>query len=161
MIFGAYLIHERSNPKRLYFKNAPILQSVVTSVYPQELVINGLGIDLPIFPAKITQNNWQTTTQGVSYLQNSPLPGETGNSILYGHNWESLLGRLPLIKPGDTLVVIFSNGIRKKFQVMYTTIVNPDNTSILINSHDKRITIYTCTGFLDTKRFVAVATLAS
>lgn len=161
LIFGGYLIVQRTSPRKLSFAKPPVVKHIVSKTYPQEIIINSIHIDLPIYSAQIINNNWETTTEGVSYLTGSPIPGDKGNSILYGHNWESLLGRLPNLKPGQIIEIVFSDKSKKKFLVKYTTIVTPDNVSILAAATDKRITIYTCTGFMDTKRFVAVAVLAS
>ena len=43
--------------------------------------------------------------------------------------------------------------------IEYTQVVTPDQTHILAPSDDRRVTLYTCTGFLDRKRFVVTATL--
>jgi len=159
LFFGAYLVFERYNPKRLGFEN--VSQAVISSsnTYPKKIFIPKLSIELGIYPAKIINNNWEATTQGVSYLASSPVPGEAGNSILYGHNFPNLLGSLPKIKPGDKIVIVLNSGEEKTFVVKYTQIVTPQQTEILKSSNDTRITLYTCTGFLDSKRFVATATL--
>ena len=52
-----------------------------------------------------------------------------------------------------------SNGEERNFLVEYTSVVDPNQTYILSQTKDKGITLYTCTGFLDTKRFVVTATL--
>lgn len=129
------------------------------TVYPVRLVIESIGVDLPIHDAEISENKWSDTKSGVSYLLSSPLPGEKGNSIIYGHNWPGLLGSLPQVTPGDRIDVIFSDGSVRSFEVEYTTIVDPSQTGVLASSKQKRLTVYTCTGFLDSKRFVATAVL--
>lgn len=158
LIFGAYLIFERYNPQRLGFNNAPISSSTPSAgVFPKEIIIADLDIKLPVYPAQIEKNKWEATTKGVSYLVTSPVPGEVGNSIIYGHNWANLLGRLPKIMPGQKIEIIFDNNEKRTFIVEHASIVGPDQTSILEGTSDKRITLYTCTGFLDSKRFVVTA----
>ena len=159
LLFGTYLVFERYNPKRLGFDK--IDQTSISSIkaYPKKITIPVLSIELEIYPAKIKNNNWDATTKGVSYLSSSPVPGEAGNSILYGHNFPNLLGNLPKIKPGDEIKVTLSDGQKRTFVVEYTSVVTPGQTEILKSSNDIRITLYTCTGFLDSKRFVAVALL--
>jgi sortase A len=159
LIFAAYLQYERITPRRLTFayKTTPNNSSRIES--PIGVVIPSLGISLPIFPATVSNNSWPTTDKGVSYLLSSPLPGEKGNSVLYAHNWSNLFGKLPEIKVGDTIKVIGKKNSVTSFSVKYTAEVDPSNASILAPSTDKRITLYTCTGFLDSKRFVVVATL--
>ena len=159
LIFGAYLIFERYNPQRLGFNNAPASSLVSSYAFPKEIIISDLNIKLLIYPAQIENNKWEATTKGASYLVSSPIPGDVGNSIIYGHNWFSLLGRLPKIKPGQKIEVVLDNDEKRTFIVENTSIVSPDQTSVLENTTDKRITLYTCTGFLDSKRFVATAVL--
>ncbi|HVT01499.1 MAG TPA: sortase [Patescibacteria group bacterium] len=160
LLFGFSLVWQRYSPKKLTFQNYQSDTTyLVSKKAPAEIIIPRLNINLPIYPAEIKNNAWEATNKGVSYLISSPMPGDTGNSVIYGHNWESLLGRLPNIKPKDKIEVLMNNGDKKTFIVMATALVDPDQTSILKSSMDKRITIYTCAGFLDSKRFVATAVL--
>ena len=157
LIFGGYLIYERYNPQRLGFKNFEISQSSTSQNIPIRITIPSQNIDLGIYPAKIDGNKWEATTKGVSHLSSSPIPGARGNSILYGHNWSSLLGPLSKIKVGDKIQIELSNGEKYEFTVKFTSTVSSDQTHVLSQTDDTRITLYTCTGFLDSKRFVAVA----
>lgn len=161
LIFGAHLVQQRFSPNKLEFSNLKTQSVIVNSASsPVRIMIPSLHIDNKIISQSIINDQWQVTGEGVSYLSSSPIPGNTGNSILYGHNWTSILGSLPRIKPGEKIIIVMDNGDVKEFIVKYTIIVDPTQTSILAQSKDTRITIYTCTGFLDSKRFVATATLA-
>ena len=80
-----------------------------------------------------------------------------GNSILYGHNWNSLLGDLENAKPGYTVEIIYKNSVKRYFRISYIAIVNPNQIHVLNQTNDARLTIYTCTGFLDQKRLVVTA----
>jgi LPXTG-site transpeptidase (sortase) family protein len=161
-LFTLYAVFDRINPRRVsfaYSTQEKILTTKVQKHFPVTISIPAASIVLPVIPSQIKNGQWEATTQGVSYLKSSPLPGETGNSVLYGHNWLSLLGRLVMVKPGDKIEIYFDDNTKKVFEIEYTIIVTPDQTHILTPSLDKRITLYTCTGFLDSKRFVAVALL--
>src|SRR5205085_1705665 len=151
-IFCSYLLFERLVPRNLSFNGK--LDSPAISAYsnkkPVEIIIPSLSIDLPIIPSKITNNTWETTMKGVSYLTSSPIPGNKGNSILYGHNFWNLLGKLPQSKPGQEIDIVYSDRSEKKFVIQYTSVVSPNQIDILKPTQDNRITIYTCTGFLDT-----------
>ena len=96
---------------------------------------------------------------GLSYLSSSPIPGEWGNSILYGHNWPNLFGPLKKIQKGDPVEVELSSGQTRTFEVVMTDTVTPNQTHILSKTDDVRLTLYTCTGFLDRNRFVVTARL--
>ena len=161
IFFSAYLVWQRHTPTRLSFDTTSVGEGSHVSLLnsPSRIRIERLNIDLPIIGADLEQGKWKATDRGVSYLTSTALPGEMGNSVLYGHNWPNLLGRLVNIKPGDLIEIQSSDGSLRRFRVAYTTTVTPDQTHILAQTDDARLTIYTCSGFLDSKRFVATAIL--
>ena len=151
---GVYLIWERTNP---YHASAFTGQSPQRiSGQPESLTIPSVNISLPIYPAKITGNRWEQTTKGISFLSTSALPGNAGNSILYGHNWPNLLGPLHKVKPGQKVYVRYGT-ITHSFTIHYVGVVNGDDVSVIAPTSDVRLTLYTCTGFLDQKRLVVTA----
>lgn len=158
LIFAAFLIWQRNNPNRLSFAiNHVNYESTSGKNNPSKLIIKDFELELPIYPASLDGGKWQATTQGVSYLTSSAVPGDIGNSILYGHNWPNLLGKLPRVKPGQEITIVFTDGSSKNFNIEYTSVVTPDQTHILNPTADRRITLYTCTGLFDNKRFVVTA----
>ena len=166
LFVGAYLVWERNSPRRVSFDTPPPPQSTNLISWnpsaegrPVGIKIPSIDRELPIVPSKINNNVWETTKIGVSYLSTSPVPGEIGNSVLYGHNYPNLLKDLTKVKVGDEIVIIFENGGEKKFEVRFTQEVGPNQSSILNPTDDRRITLYTCSGFLDSKRFVVTAFL--
>src|SRR5438067_1175638 len=93
----SYQFYLRYRPNSLGFNSLPQPAHhivMTTNNKPMRLVINSLKLDLPLFSAKLKKNNWPTNDNGVTYLENYPIPGEPGNAILYGHNWPNLLGNL-------------------------------------------------------------------
>lgn len=156
------LLWQRNNPNRIRFNSLPQSKEIAylsEKNIPTQLIIKKLSIDLAIYPAKINKQRWETTTQGVSWLASTPLPGEKGNSVIYGHNWLNLLGNILFIKPGNQIEIIFQDGSRKTFIAERSAIVSPSNVSVLNQSDDKKITLYTCIGLFDEKRFVVVSKL--
>ncbi len=158
---GIYNIWLINDPNRLSFQNYTYAktQSQEVKLQPTRVSIENLNINLPLIPSDITEGNWETTDIGASYLASSPVPGSEGNSVIYAHNWTSLFGNLVSILPGDEVKIEYDDKSVKTFVVKYTSTVTPDTTSILSPTNDKRITLYTCIGFLDSHRFVAVALL--
>lgn len=126
---------------------------------PKTLYIPKIGKVLAISPGQVVDNRWVISETGVSYLTTTPLPGSSGNSVLYGHNKWDILGRLVDLKPGDIIYVVSQKGDIAKYTVFETKEVTPNQVEILNNTSDSRLTIYTCTGFLDSARFVVVARL--
>lgn len=127
------------------------------SLMPVRLEIPDLNVALPVFPATIKNGKWETTRSGVSFLTSSSVPGTRGNSVFYGHNTPNLLGKLSRIQPGSRLVVAGQDGSQITYTVLFTATVTPNQTHILDQTEDERLTIFTCAGLFDQKRFVAVA----
>jgi LPXTG-site transpeptidase (sortase) family protein len=159
LCYSIFLLIERYNPSRISFNNYEEQRHsvAVAHLVPVRLKIESAKINLAIEPATYTKEEWTVTKRGISYLVSSPVPGSPGNSILYGHNWPTLLGNLTKTQPGDIIEITYNDGKKKHFKITGTAIVTPDETHILQNTKDTRITIYTCTGFLDMKRFVVTA----
>lgn len=153
------LLYQRYRPNPLGFQGAVFTRelSETYTAKPVRLAIPRLGIDLPVFGSEVNGTTWQTHENGVSYLKSTPLPGTVGNSVLYGHNWPNLLGPIRYSKVSDKIIVSYADGQTVSFVVAYIATVSPEQVKILENSKDSRLTIYTCTGFLDSKRFVVTA----
>lgn len=139
-------------------KEAPIVtKSGKISQKPKTLYIPKLNRVLAVSDGQVINDRWTTSQTGVSYLKTTPTPGTKGNSVLYGHNLENVLGDLYLLQNGDNIYIVTKNGNFVKYQVSEIKEVTPDSVEILNNSKDSRLTLYTCSGFLDTARFVVVA----
>jgi len=161
ILSSLFFIWRRNDPERLQFDNVALndIPQSEGDISPIGISLKSLGVSLPIIPAEKNNGKWETTSEGVSYLKTSPQPGKIGNSILYGHNWGSILGSLYKSRPGDKIAIYFSNNTKKEFEVAYTQEVAPSDSSVLSETNDKRITLYTCSGIFDQKRFVVTAFL--
>ena len=158
-IFSLTLLLQRYSPTRLNFYGKVPSTHIKknTNNTPILLKIPELDIELPVIPAEIKKNKWGTTTIGVSWLIASSIPGEKGNSIFYGHNWNRLLGNLENVKTGYTVEILYKNSVKRYFKIKNIEIVNPDQVEVLNNTQQPRLTVYTCTGFMDQKRLVVTA----
>lgn len=152
-LLAVFFTWQRHTSQRLSSQQQP----AVGNLQPTTAIIKDLKIAVPIYPVSLENGQWPTTPKGIFYLIDSATPGETGNSILYGHNWPNLLGALPQARRGQEIQIQRANGEIKRFVIIKTAIVTPDQTHVLSPSQDSRLTLYTCTGFLDQKRFVVTA----
>jgi LPXTG-site transpeptidase (sortase) family protein len=130
---------------------------IATTKTPVEISIKDVGIDLPILPAQFLNGTFQTTTQGVSYLSSSAIPGDKGNTIMYAHNWLNLFGSLPKVKVGEKIIIIFSDKTKQTFTITKTEKVSAYATGILQPTENRQLTLFTCANFLDADRFVVIA----
>lgn len=164
MFYGSFLLWRRSDSR--YFKlvkaqNTLAQMHSYADAMPTKITIPSISVDLPIVPSKISKGVWEVSTIGVSYIAKSPIPGDIGNSILYAHNWPTLLGNLAKVRPGDKITISYQHGKPKIFTVQFINTVSPESSSVLFPTTDRRITLYTCTGFLDSKRLIVTAVLDS
>lgn len=159
-VLSLFLFRVRYSAQNLAFASVP--QSVLhaNAKLPVQIILPALGETLPVIPAKITHDTWETTDKGISYLTSSAIPGEKGNAVFYGHNFTSLFGRLHELEVGSKIIIKDEDGIEKQFTVTHKKIVDPTDVSILQPTIDSRITLYTCTGFLDSQRLVVTAVLS-
>src|SRR3989344_529519 len=124
---------------------------------PAKLYIPRLSRILYVSDGYVTGNRWLVSPTGVSFYPESALPGSSGNSVLYGHNTKEILAGLWRVQDRDFLYIVLANGGVVKYQVFEKKEVKPTQVEILDKSADSRLTIYTCSGFLDQARFVVVA----
>jgi LPXTG-site transpeptidase (sortase) family protein len=160
LIYSLLLLTQKFDPRILSFTgvHSRIVENRKRALpYPEMLTIASAGISLPIVPVEVTNSGWETTEKGIGYLTSSPLPGQKGNSVLYGHNWSNILGNLYKTRIGDTISVSYPNGKTVSFTVAYISIVSPDQIHTIGQTSDIRITVYTCAGFFDEKRLVVSA----
>ena len=126
---------------------------------PKRINIPKIERDLEISDGYVTDNRWIVAKSGVSYLTTSGELGQAGNVVLYGHNTKDVLGGLWKVQNGDIVEVYDSQGKVCKYQIFERKEVKPNAVEILVQTDDSRLTIYTCSGFLDTARFVVVGKL--
>lgn len=111
---------------------------------------------MPITEASISQGVWQVSETGASHLSSSESPGKKGNIIIYAHNLTRLFGPIVNVKKGD-LIMVRTKKALYTYVVEKTYTVSPDQIELLLPTKSEVLTLYTCTGFLDSKRFVIQA----
>lgn len=150
-----YRVYEASV---LSFNYTPVESSVYDEqLAPTGVIIPGQDISLHVKPATIVGGTWQINKDGASHLYQSAIPGENGNIIIYAHNKDHLFKGLHDVQEGDQIQVRTGNGglnlyiVRKKF------VVNPDAIEVVQPTSHEVLTLYTCTGFGDSKRLIVQA----
>lgn len=139
------------------FLSKPVVE--IASIRPIRLYIPKLNKALAIEVGEVVDNRWSISQTGVSFYKDSALPGSNGNSVIYGHNLKNILGDLPNLTNEDKIYIILSDGSFAKYEVFNKKAIKPDQVEILNQTQDSRLTIYTCSGFLDAARYVVVAKL--
>ena len=124
---------------------------------PIKLFIPQIDKALSVSEGSYVDNRWSISEGGVSHLTTSATPGTVGNSVFYGHNRREILGGISNLKIGDPIYIVMDSGEIVKYEVYETREIKPEEVEILNQSADSRLTIYTCSGFLDSARFVVFA----
>lgn len=100
--------------------------------------------------------------RGFWYYPISPPPGEQGNTVIIGHRFLNIppskdtFFNLDEVRIGDQIVVQ-QEGAEYTYTVINKKVVEKDNTTVLENTRDYRITLITCTPlWTDEKRLIIV-----
>lgn len=156
--FSFNLKQETINNKHSFSSN----EQEAPEIKPQYSKIKSINIpkinrDLTVEDGSFVDGRWEVAAEGVSYYTDSSLPEEGGNTVLYGHNKTRILGGLVDMKRGDKVELALESGKVLSYEVVEVKTIKPSEVSILNQTEDHQLTIYTCTGFLDSARFVVIA----
>lgn len=142
-----------SNPIKI---NQNLLSEKEPSQPPSKIIIPSLNIDLPIVEAKVINGFWEISQTSASHGIGSANPGEIGNTIIFAHAREGLFGPLKDIKQG-TKVYLLTKDRWYFYSVKEIKMVDPSQIEEISQTPDETLTLYTCSGFLDSKRLIAKA----
>lgn len=146
------------NARILSFKTDNISVSPETqSSNPVSINVAAIGLNLSIEESRIVNGVWEISYRGASHLDKSADPGEAGNIVIYGHNKNSLFGPIRWLKEGDLIEIKSEEGTLYNYRVAKIVITTPDDIEYVLSKSEEILTLYTCTGFADSKRFIVVA----
>ena len=144
----------------LSFSEAPVsVKEITEEDLPEKIIISKVGIDLFVSSAKVVKNNWEVSTEGASYLLGSAIPGKESNVVIYGHNKNHLFGPIRWLEKDEEIKIINKKGEEFIYKIVETKTVSPETIEVLAPTQDATLTLYTCTGLLDRKRFIVIAKL--
>lgn len=129
-----------------------------TFSYPTSIYVGNRETAIPVTQGDIVSGEWQLSKTEAVHLSSSGYPGNTGNIVVYGHNTSGIFGSLKQLSVGEHILLDTANGSRHVYTVANVFETTPKDTKILDSSDTEQLTLYTCTGFLDSKRLVVKAT---
>jgi len=143
----------------LSFKVSPtvIAQANLRASEPKKILIPNQNIDLEIIPATIKDGVWETSDDKATHLASSMRPKEGGNIVIYGHNRKKIFGSLLDVSRGQIITLVNNDNEKFDYQVTQIQIVNPDQIEMVLPTDHEELTVYTCTGWFDSKRLVIKA----
>lgn len=131
-------------------------QRPASTAYPIHMTIAGIT-SVPIVEAGKQNGVWTVSGTSANHVIQSAVPGESGNIVIYGHNLNTIFGYLMNVKVGDVVDLRTTEGSLHRYKVTETRYVDPSQTQLLAPTKTEALTLYTCTGLLDSLRFVVRA----
>ncbi len=113
--------------------------------------------DADLAPGVYQEGSWTVSPDKVTYLASSAMPGQGGNTIIYGHNKREILGNIRVLKGGETITLTLSDGTLHNYRVQNAQELSPTQTFPLLPTNTEVITLFTCSGPLDSRRYVVQA----
>lgn len=164
LYLGLVLLAVWGGHKFLYQRSLALSEALVASYRIQSQqsampvhISVGDKINIPIVEAGKIGAVWTVSPTSANHVFGSARPGDPGNIIMYGHNINTIFGYLVDIKSGDKVRIRMSNGDAFDYIISDTHVVSVNQTELLAPTTHEILTLYTCTGLLDSLRFVARA----
>jgi len=124
---------------------------------PVKIAIQWFLVDVPIEEEVYKEGQWSVSETEASHLADSANPGESGNIIIYGHNKREIMGNIRALKGGEIIHLSTEDGVDHHYHITHMKEVEPTQTEFLQPTDHEVLTLYTCSGFWDKKRFVVQA----
>ena len=162
IVLGLGLVSVWAIHKFFYYRSiTPILLSVGAPAKPLEFVPTAISIGsmqrLPVVESQKINGIWSISPNAANHVLQSAVPGTLGNIIIFGHNTKKVLRNLRKVHIGETIKLTTANGAQFSYRVISTQKVSPSHIDLLAPTKNEVLTIYTCTGLLDSKRLVVRA----
>jgi len=157
MASGFYFLYRQTI---LSFKVSPtvVSEAHLRADRPKRIKIDRVEIQTEILPASITDGIWETSDSTATHLTTSSRPSEGGNVVIYAHNQKPLFANLHQARQGDLITVETEDNRAFQYRIDSITVVDPSQINLVLPTDHEVLTVYTCTGFLDSKRLVVQAT---
>lgn len=124
---------------------------------PIRILISDLKIDLPIKEAKVVNGYWEVFADSAAFGSGSAYPDEeSGNQVIFAHARAGLFLPLRNAKIGQN-IIIFTKEKWYQYKIKEIKEVLPSQTEIIAPTKDTILTLYTCSGFSDSKRLIITA----
>lgn len=123
---------------------------------PKQIIIPSLQIDLLVKEAQIRVGYWEVFPDSAGYGKGSGIPGEVGNQVVFAHARYGLFQELPKISLGNYIYILTDKGWFK-YRVTSKKEVLPNQLEVIAPTPDETLTLYTCSGLADNKRFIVTA----
>jgi sortase A len=136
---------------------AQIGLNYVAAYWPNRVLMKNVQIDLPLTGSMENQGAWEVSETGANFAINTAIPnGQSGNTVIFGHDRPNLFRNIHNLKAGDQIIVY---GADKPYAYAVDSfkIVKPTDVSVMSQTKSATLTLITCDGWLSQDRFVVTA----
>ncbi len=159
LLLGVYSVWRFHQARILSFnlKHYDSVQTERRGTIPVHIKSYPLGVDVKVQETAIVDGVWQISPNSANYLASSARIGEGGNIVIYGHNTNEILGPIRWAKEGEIIELIDAQGKSHSYKATKIVETDPNDLQYVSVQKEETLTVYTCIGFLDARRFVVVA----
>lgn len=143
-------------PKSPFKIDPKLLSSKQQIQAPQRILIPKYKLDLNIVEAKVVDGFWEISEVSASHGVGSANPGENGNIVVFAHARDELFGPVRNIAKDDEIYLLTKDRWHK-YTVSETKLVDPSQIEVVSPTTKETLTLFTCSGFLDSKRLIVKA----
>ncbi len=164
-ILGLFLLFPKNksetNPSSTFKSEPVIVEDFNQEVYdevklPKKIIIPSVSIDVEVKKAQIIGGFWEVFDDSAGWGIGSGIPGEIGNQVIFAHAREGLFSPLQSIKVGSRIYVLTEEKWFT-YEVHEIKQVYPSQTEVIRPTDEETLTVYTCSGFRDSKRLIVIA----
>lgn len=134
--------------------NALIDPATIQGV-PKQIIIPKINLDIAVAPGYYDPKSktWDVSQTTAHYATITP-PANTksGNTFIYGHNLDSVFGRLPQLALGDSMLLKTNTGHTLSYRLTSVRETNPFDDRLFYYSGPAMVTLQTCSGLFDQNR---------
>lgn len=121
-------------------------------IYTSEVIIPKIGVTAPLHINVLPSQVIPTLQSGVTHYADTALPGQVGNSVIFGHSsdypwspgqYKNIFALLDQLAIGDRITVPYTTQ-RFVYEVIGTKIVKPSDLSVLKKTPTPQLTLITC-----------------
>ncbi len=138
-------------PVNSYSVERPYLESL-----PTRIIIPSVSIDTSVKKALIIRGYWQVFNDSAAWGDQSGIPGNIGNQVIFAHKRSGLFLPLKDAKIGAKIYVL-TNEKSYNYEIKEIKEVKPNQIEVVAPTTDETLTLYTCSGFGDIERLIVVA----
>ena len=147
----------KEHRRRVLSFRGDVSQTQSVSNLPVRIEIPKTNTNLAIEPGSIVDGVWSISENGATHLISSSSPGNNNNTVIYAHNKDDLFGPIRWLNIGDEIIVTDSDDKLFKYRIVESVVTNPEAIDYVLSKDEETLTLYTCTGFADTDRYIVVA----